>query len=89
MSNITIPRALEGVERKNVGLTGVIGSSIGEDCLDVNKFRRRCRSVGLGTGARNAMEKSVMLLGEEGVTMMAGNGLFSSTKGRVRSSQTI
>jgi len=50
-------------------------------------FDMRCRTEGLGGGgARKAIEKSVVLLGEDGVTIMAGNGLFSSTSGRVRSS---
>lgn len=40
-------------------------------------------------GARNAIEKSVWLLGEDGVTIMAGSGLFSSTKGRVRSREHV
>lgn len=49
-------------------------------------FDMRCRTEGLaGGGARKAIEKSVVLLGEDGVTIMAGNGLFSSTSGRVRS----
>lgn len=41
--------------------------------------------VGLGGGAMNAMEKSVSPDGEDGVTMIAGSGAFSSTKGSVRS----
>jgi hypothetical protein len=45
----------------------------------------RSRNDGFGSGARNAMEKSVEHLGELGVTMIAGRGDFSSTKGKVRS----
>ena len=33
------------------------------------------------------MEKSTELLGELGVTMIAGSGDFSSTKGKVRSTK--
>lgn len=35
----------------------------------------------LGGGARKAMEKSVGLIGEEGVTMIAGSSALSSTRG--------
>jgi hypothetical protein len=45
----------------------------------------RSRSDGFGSGARNAMEKSTELLGELGVTIIAGRSDFSSTKGKVRS----
>jgi len=45
----------------------------------------RSRNDGFGSGARNAMEKSVEHLGELGVTIIAGSGDFSSTKGMVRS----
>lgn len=45
----------------------------------------RSRMVGLGGGARNAMEKSWECEGEEGVTMMAGKGDFSVAKGRDKS----
>ena len=45
----------------------------------------RSRKVGLAGGAMNAIEKSVSPEGEDGVTMMAGNAAFSSTRGRVRS----
>lgn len=39
-----------------------------------------------GGGARNAIAKSVWLIGDEGVTMIAGNSALSSTRGKVRSS---
>lgn len=41
----------------------------------------RCHSVGFGGGIKNAMAKSPSCEGDEGVTMMAGKGDFSSTKG--------
>jgi len=49
----------------------------------------RSRSDGFFSGARNAMEKSVEHLGELGVTMMAGSGDFSSTKGIARSTEKV
>lgn len=52
--------------------------------LDV-KVERRSLIVGLGGGARKAMEKRCSSEGEEGVTMMAGRGDFSDTSGRERS----
>jgi len=88
-SIITIVRALKWAESANdEGLFGVMGSAIGEEERDEEKRdEMRWRTVGLGCGgAKKAMEKSVILLGELGVTMIAGSGLFSSTKGRVRSS---
>jgi hypothetical protein len=86
---ITTVRALKRAESdRNEGF-GVVGSAIGEggrEGSDLMKMdERRSRIVGLGTGARKAMEKSLMLLGVEGVTIIAGSGLFSSTRGRVRS----
>jgi len=41
--------------------------------------------VGLGGGARNAIEKSREDDGEDGVTIMAGSFDFSVTRGRERS----
>jgi len=85
-SIITIVRALKWADNDE-GFVGVIGSAIGgEGREEGKKDDMRWRTVGLGCGARNAMEKSVVLLGELGVTIIAGNGLFSSTNGRVRSS---
>jgi len=87
-SIITIVRALKWAERaRDEGLVGMMGSAIGEEGrIEGKKDDMRWRTVGLGCGAKKAMEKSVGLLGELGVTMIAGSGLFSSTKGRVRSS---
>ena len=45
----------------------------------------RSRNVGSGFGAMNAMEKSFSPTGEDGVTMIAGRGAFSSTRGSVKS----
>lgn len=84
-----IERALKGaVNDGKVFLTGVVASEMG--CLEANENRGkygaiRSRHEGFGPGARNAMEKSVEPLGELGVTMIAGSGDFSSTKGNVRS----
>lgn len=47
----------------------------------------RSRNDGFGSGARNAMEKSPELLGELGVTMMAGSGDFSLANGKVKSTR--
>jgi hypothetical protein len=47
----------------------------------------RSRIVGLGGGARKAIEKSRFEVGDEGVTMIAGRVDFSSTRGRERSMQ--
>jgi len=87
-SIITIVRALKWDGRaKDENLVGVMGSAIGEEGrAEGKKEKMRWRTVGFGCGAKKAMEKSVVLLGELGVTMIAGSGLFSSTKGRVRSS---
>lgn len=46
----------------------------------------RWKSVGLGSGAMKAMEKSAEHWGDEGVTMIAGSGDFSS--GGVKSAGT-
>jgi len=46
---------------------------------------RRCRMDGLGGVQRKAMEKSCVEDGEQGVTMMAGRGDFSVTRGKDRS----
>jgi hypothetical protein len=48
-------------------------------------FTIRSRKVGFGGGARKAIEKSWVWMGDEGVTMMAGNGDFSVMEGRERS----
>lgn len=45
----------------------------------------RSRMVCLGGGARKAIEKSWLWIGDEGVTMMAGKGDFSVMEGRERS----
>jgi len=65
---------------------GVMGSASGEEGREGSMEKTRRQIEGLGGGARKAMEKSVVLLGDEGVTIIAGSGLFSSTRGRVRSS---
>ena len=65
-------RALRGV----VGALGV---------KDRRRFPSRAVRGGFGSGARNAMRKSVSPEGEEGVTMIAGKGDFSSTRGFERS----
>jgi hypothetical protein len=43
------------------------------------------RTEGFGGGAKNAMEKSRDEDGDDGVTMIAGNGDFSVASGRERS----
>ena len=45
----------------------------------------RSRKVGFGAAARNAIEKSVSPIGDDGVTMIAGSSAFSSTRGSERS----
>lgn len=65
-------RALSG----EVGALGV---------KDRSRFPNRALKGGFGSGARNAMRKSVSPEGEEGVTMIAGKGDFSSTRGLERS----
>lgn len=53
-----------------------------EKCLyDASRWRIVC----FGGAARKAMEKSREEEGEHGVTMIAGSGDFSDTKGKVRS----
>lgn len=46
---------------------------------------RRSRTLAFGGGARKAIEKSCVWMGDEGVTMMAGKGDFSVMEGRERS----
>lgn len=46
---------------------------------------KRLRSDDFGGGARKAIEKSCVWLGDEGVTMMAGRGDFSVSDGSDRS----
>jgi len=85
-----IERPLEGVENDaKLLLLGVAAREM--DCSEEKRDDRgrceaiRSRNEGFGFGARNAMEKSTELLGELGVTMIAGSIDFSSTKGKVRS----
>ena len=86
-----IERNLKGpVIDGKLALVGVVAREMG--CLESREGRgrydvTRSRSEGLGSGARNAMEKSIEFLGELGVTMIAGSGDFSSTKGKVRSTK--
>jgi len=47
--------------------------------------KRRWQIDGLGGSARNAIEKSRVEEGEDGVTMMAGKGDFSVTRGKDKS----
>jgi hypothetical protein len=90
MTNMTkIERNLKGPDIDGkLALVGVVASEMG--CLENRDPRgrydaTRWRNEGLGSAARNAMEKSTELLGELGVTMIAGSSDFSSTKGKVRS----
>ena len=77
-----------GNDRKLLFL-GVVAREMG--CSEEKRVTRgrreatRSRIDGFGSGARNAIEKSVEPLGELGVTMIAGSGDFSSTRGKVRS----
>ena len=84
-----IERALKGVDNDaKLLLVGVVARETGcsEEKGDRGRYEAtRSRNEGFGSGARNAMAKSFELLGELGVTMMAGSGDFSSTKGKVRS----
>jgi len=84
-----IERALKGVDSDaKLLLVGVVARETGSSDKRDGRGRyetTRSRSEGFGSGARNAMEKSVELLGELGVTMIAGSSDFSSTKGKVRS----
>lgn len=86
---VTIVRALKGAENLSDEEDGFgdSGSATCDEnrCLGISEVMR-WRSVGFGGGARKAMEKSLALAGDDGVTMIAGSGLFSSTKGSVRSS---
>ena len=88
----TIERVLEGANSD--GKLLFLGEVAREkDCSEEKRDDRgkyeaaRSRNDGFGSGARNAMEKSVEHLGELGVTMIAGSGDFSSTKGKVRSTE--
>ena len=87
---MTIVRALEGADNDgNLLFLGVVAREM--DCSGERRDERgryettRSRNDGFGSGARNAMQKSVELLGELGVTMIAGRSDFSSTKGKLRS----
>jgi len=87
---ITMERALKGADNDaKLLLVGVVARETG--CSEEKGGGRgryettRSRNEGFGSGARNAMEKSTELLGELGVTMIAGSGDFSSTRGKVRS----
>ena len=89
-----IERPLEGVDNDDAKplLVGLVAREMGcseeEKRDDRGRYEAiRSRNEGFGFGARNAMEKSVGLLGELGVTMIAGSGDFSSTKGKVRSAE--
>jgi len=86
-----IERALKGAESDaKLLLVGVVARETGSSDKRGGRGRyeaTRSRNEGFGSGARNAMEKSVKLLGELGVTMIAGSGDFSSTNGKVRSVQ--
>ena len=74
---IKIKNAVRGFNCEN---TLICGCFLSLKVVDI-----RLKSGGEGGGARNAMEKSVTLDGEEGVTMMAGSSAFSSTIGSARS----
>lgn len=82
-------RALNGgVNDVKPLLTGVVASEMGwsEEKENLVKYEAaRSRHDGFASGARKAIEKSIELLGELGVTIMAGSGDFSSTNGKVRS----
>lgn len=86
-----IERALEGADNNGKLLfLGVVAREMGcsEKRNDWGRYEAtRSRNDGFGCGARNAMEKSVEHLGELGVTMIAGSGDFSSTKGKVQSTE--
>jgi len=88
----TIERVLEGANSD--GKLLFLGEVAREKACSEEKRDNRGRyeatrshNDGFGSGARNAMEKSVEHLGELGVTMIAGSGDFSSTKGKVRSTE--
>jgi len=83
-------RALKGADNDGKLLfLGVVAREMGcSEGMRDNRGRceiTRSRNDGFGSGARNAMEKSTELLGELGVTIIAGSADFSSTKGKVRS----
>jgi len=85
-----IERALDGADNDGkLLLLGVVAREMGrseEKRGDRGMYETtRSRNDTFGSGARNAMEKSIELLGELGVTMIAGSRDFSSTKGKVRS----
>jgi len=87
---MTIERALKGADNDGkLLLLGVVAREMGcseERADDRGRYEvTRSRNEGFGSGARNAIEKSVEPLGELGVTMIAGSGDFSLTKGKVRS----
>lgn len=79
----------EKLERSSkVALKGLAGSWIWEGRYvrkEGTRVARRWENVGLGGGARKAMKNSLSNTGDDGVTMMAGNSAFSSTRGRERS----
>ena len=52
------------------------------------RAKKRVKTDSLGGGARNAIAKSLSPEGEDGVTMIAGKGDFSSTIGLERSADT-
>jgi len=56
-----------------------------EGTLQGAKDESRSLMVGFGRGAKKAIEKSRVEVGEDGVTMIAGKDDFSSTRGRERS----
>lgn len=85
-----IERALEGADNNGKLLfLGVVAREMGcsGEKMDIRgRYETtRSRRDGFDSGARNAMEKSVELLGELGVTMIAGSEDFSSAKGKVKS----
>ncbi|KAF9647059.1 WD40 repeat-like protein [Thelephora ganbajun] len=84
---MTTERALKGAGNDGkLRFLGVVAREMG--CSEEKRDNRgkyeatRSRNDGFGSGARNAMEKSVEVRGELGVTMIAGSGDFSSTKGK-------
>ena len=66
----------------------VVRTLIGKDkCLLGANEETRSRKVGFGGDAKNAIEKSWDEDGDDGVTMIAGSGDFSVTRGRERSGE--
>lgn len=55
------------------------------DAKELMEDEMRSRTLGFVGGARKAIEKSCVWMGDEGVTMMAGKGDFSVMEGRERS----